>query len=346
MAKLNVTLKDIATYTGLTYQSVSKILNGSDAFAKETAERVRRAAEELGYRANVQGRNLRRRKSHLICYSSRLLSQYAYRDGHNAVLEQLLSELSVAAQKRGYHILNTPIPQGEQLTDRISYLLRSGQVDGLIIAGIERTDSRIRYLARTHFPFVSFGRTVGREPEYSYVDVDGKTGIALATRHTIDVGCRRLAAVTWHTQSRLAEERLEGFRRAVAEGGPSVRAVAEITASEDPGERAAQIRDILAPSEDRPDALICASDALAISVINVAASLGLRVGVDISVTGFDDLPLSQYLHPPLTTVCQPLHQAAEHLLDTLIEMIEGNHEPRGTVLLPDLIVRESTRRAP
>jgi DNA-binding LacI/PurR family transcriptional regulator len=344
-SKKRTTIKDIAGYTGVSFQSVSKILRGVETFAPETVERVKEAANFLEYVPNVQARNLQSRQSHLLCYSFSIQPLYVYSFDHNGILERLLTELNIYSEMKGYHILGSPNRVDDLISDRFSNLIVSNQVDGFIVTGLEYEDQRINYLQNKRFPFVCFGHT-GKHgvPPYSFVDVDGYDGLYQMTEHVISRGHSTVACVTWPEDSRLGEERLAGYRSALRANLPAgYREFVLRSKDAAAGDLMNTVTELMTGKGPKPSAFVCVSDLFAINVINALSLLGINVGSDVAVTGFDNTPLSQYLHPSLTTVAQPLKAAAKQLVDLLVETIEHPEDPiKQIILKPELMIRASS----
>lgn len=216
-------------------------------------------------------------------------------------------------------------------------------MDGFILSNTNFDDPRIERLLELKFPFVSFGRT-GTELGFPWVDVDGYAGALAATRHLLQQGHRRIICVGWPQGSLAGHHRLDGFRSALAEAGyPAWEN--QILRAENLQEAAREVISpaLELPAGERPTAVLAVSDLMAIGVMNMAENLGLRVGRDLAVVGFDDSPVARFLRPPLTSLAQPLAEVGESLITMLVDLCCGRTLARSQVLLaPTLIVRESS----
>ncbi len=164
------------------------------------------------------------------------------------------------------------------------------------------------------------------------------------TEHLLELGHQRIAALSWPESSRTGEDRLQGYYQAMQEAGIPLkegwigRGINTVSAGYEEARRLLQ----QAPA-NRPTALVCMSDTLAIGAMNAARDLNLVIGQDISIAGFDDTPLSQYLQPSLTTVRQPIWEVGQRGMELLFQIIEGNVPSEKQILLPPkLIIRQST----
>lgn len=335
---VKVTLKDVAKRAGVSYQTVSKVLNQKGNVAAETEARIWEAARELGYRPNISARNLRTQSSNLIGYGWKPTADTT----PHPILNQFLYSVIDAFERAGYHVLTFLV---ENDTDTLIYrqLYSQRQVEGFILADTNYDDPRIAFFLENNIPFASFGQA-NDDWDFCWVDVDGQMGMQRVIQHLIEKGHQRIGLITWPEGSRTGSDREHGYHQALQSAGlraqPNwiVRGNNEIST----GVRAFRAFWAL-PAAQRPTAIACISDQIAVGALNEAAAQGLQVGRDVAVTGYDDAPIAQYLHPPLTTVCQPIHLVGENIVDLLLRQIEGKEiSPKNVLLKPELIIREST----
>ncbi len=337
--KKQVTLKDVAKQAGVSYQTVSKVLKGRGTVSPDTKDRIQAIVQELGYQPNIRARNLRMQRSNLIGYSW----QPEPPDLYNPILEKFLQSIITVAEQKDYHILTFAWQQKNSQIEECRNLIQSGRIDGLMLSSIDFDDPRVAYLMALDFPFIAFGRA-NPEWDFAYIDVDGGAGFRQMTEHLLALGHQRIAVLSWPESSRTGEDRLEGYYQAMQqaniplEDGRIGRGKNTVSVGYDGAKRFLQ-----QPATDRPTALACMSDTLAIGAMNAARDLGLTIGKDISISGFDDTPLSQYLQPSLTTVRQPIWEAGQRGVELLFQVMDG-HTPIGNQILlpPKLIIRQST----
>lgn len=338
-----VTIKDVAARAGVSYQTVSKVLNKQARVTPATEARIANAVKALRYVPDQRARNLRAQRSHLIGYSWRPEPP----DRANPILDLFLQSMMATAQQTGYHLLPFPFPTEEGHIPAYRDLIQTGRVDGFILSGMEYHDPRIKFLQAEEFPFVAFGRS-HTSSNFPYVDVDGAEGLRLATRHLLEQGHERIAALAWPKSSRVGQDRLEGYVSAMREAGiaPKPNWLARGQGSVTFGHVSTLRWLNLAPAV-RPTAIVAFSDAMAIGAMRAIHEHGFRVGADIAVTGFDDSPMSQYLTPPLTTLRQPVWQVGEKVIDILVGLLNDRPPSQTQILLPpQLIVRQSSLRQP
>ncbi len=341
MATKKVTLKEVAARAGVSYQTVSKVLNRQAQVSKETEQRIRDAVNELGYRPNQIARNMRANRSHMIGYSWVPTAP----NQANHILDQFLSSMVVEAEAAGYHLLPFPFREGEGLVDAYRELIDTGRVDGFVLSSINYNDPRITFLLERQFPFVAFGRS-NPELDFPYVDIDGADGICQAMHHLISQGHQRIAAIAWPEESRVGNDRIGGYFKSVQEHGLEVRPewIERGEGTFEFGLEAAS-RLFQLPAPERPTAIVTLNDTQAIGAFQAAREQGLEVGRDIAVIGFDDAPMSQYLLPPLTTIRQPIREAGRKCVEILVALMKGEQPQERQVLLPpQLIVRASTTK--
>jgi DNA-binding LacI/PurR family transcriptional regulator len=339
---MRVTLKDVASQAGVSYQTVSKVINGQAQVSKETEERIWKVVKQSGYRPNFTARSLRSNRSFTIGYSWKPNPP----NRPSPVLDQLLQSMLQAAAKYGYYLLS--FPAGTDTGDSISMyreLIFTGRVDAFILSAIEYDDPRIYYLLENEFPFVAFGRS-NPNMIFPYVDVDGGLGIRMATEHFIQQNHRKIAILAWPESNRVSANRVCGYLDAMEAAGIEVLpewVVHEEGAFEVGYQATSQWLDL--PKKIRPTAIVALNDAMAVGAMSAIQAVGLAVGPDIGVSGFDASPYTEYLNPPLTTVAQPTWEVGQIMVEMLMTGLMENKLPAfiGTLLPPTLIIRQSSQ---
>ena len=336
-----VTIKEVALRAGVSYQTVSKLLNGQIRLAPPTEARILEAVRELNYRPLYSARSLRSQRSRTLGYSWTPTPP----DQANQILDTLLQSMLLAAEVDEYHLLcfpHHPEP-GRQLGSYIE-LYETGRVDGFILSSVEYNDPRVLYLLEHSVPFAAFGRS-NPELDFPCIDVDGGLGLRMTVQHLLSLGHRRIAALAWPETSRVGNNRLEGYLSALNEAGiqPPPDWIRRGEGRVAFGACAAA--DLLAlPDTQRPTAIVALNDPMAIGAMRAAGQAGFQVGVDLAVTGFDDTPLAYYIQPSLTSVRQPIWEIGQRLIHLMLDMLSSNPsaQPSCTLLAPELIVRAST----
>lgn len=337
------TIKDVAREVGVSIATVSYVLNGKvAAVSEETRQEVWDAVERIGYTPNITARNLRSNQSRLIGYAWHPLVQ----EQVNPVLDRFIYYLARAAEKAGYHMLtfthveDDPLPVYEDL-------IRSGRVDGFVVGSTVQDDPRIRFLLDQKVPFVAFGRS-NPEWDFAWVDTDGAAGIRMAVEHLLARGHRRIALAAWPQESLSGSFRAAGYCEALTNAGIQINPnyIVHGEHSETTGREALRHWMRMSPHM-RPTAVVAVSDLLAIGVMLEAEQCGLVVGRDLSIVGFDDTPMSEYLRPALTTLRQPIPQIGEALVALLGDLLSKTTPVTRQLLLPpDLMERASVGKPP
>jgi DNA-binding LacI/PurR family transcriptional regulator len=334
------TLATVAQVAGVSRQTVSNALNSPELLRPDTLLRVQEAIDRLGYSPNRAARSLRTRSSQLIG----LRVDPAVEDSANALMDRFVHSLVESTEVAGYHVLLFTAGSDHAATDPYEELLRSAAVDAFVLTDTYRGNPHAAWLSGRGVPFVAFGRpwddpTAG----HPWVDVDGRAGVVLAVDHLVGRGHTRIAWVGWQRGALIGEDRRSGWVDRMHEHGLSTsRLSARGEDTMEFGARAARaLLDV--PPEDRPTALLCASDTMAMGVFRAVFELGLRVGRDLAVVGFDDSIAAQVCTPGLTSVRQPLEQVAVEVVRYLGDLLAHRPIPEpGRVLTPTLSVRESS----
>ncbi len=339
MAAKTPTMKDVARLAGVSVQTVSCVVNGTGSISVHTRQRVMRAIDELNYRPDPIARSMRTRQTRLI--------GLLVLDITNPVHSVIAEAVEAAAHASGYKVIlynvsNSPERERESLE-----AVAEGLVDGLVIVNSVDREQTLRFLAEEQIQSVLIDcETDSTVPT---VMVDNLRAGYVATEHLIRLGHRRIAHISGSAPMIISQQRLEGYRRALADYGLNYeRVVYLLKASWDwdfaSGYRA--MRELLA-DDPRPTAVFASSDQMAIGAYRAIVEAGLRIPQDISVVGFDDIEAAAYATPPLTTIRQPFTDMAASAVATLLKLIDGQRIEAPSHVLPfELVVRGSTAEAP
>jgi DNA-binding LacI/PurR family transcriptional regulator len=303
--------------------------------SEETRERVAALAERLGYQPNATARNLRTQRTMTIGVLVPL--------GHEAA--QHLSDpffntmtgfLADALSDHGYDLLlSRVLPKGDRWLDRY---IGSGKVDGIIVIGQSTEFAVIETVSRRYLPMVVWGGQVSGQNHCS-VGSDNRKGGALAIRHLIERGCRRIA-FAGPTQGPEFGERLQGVKQVLRETGLSETLI-ELPSHFEPGAAFEDIRAQLEGIAAMPDGIVAGSDVTAIGVLRALQALDIDVPGQVKVIGYDGLPVGAQVSPPLTTIDQQLRHGAGMIVDLLLRRLAGE-TTESRMIEPILIVRAST----
>jgi LacI family transcriptional regulator len=329
----SVTLMDVAAEAGVSKSTVSRILDERlPRSESETAQRVRRAAAELGYFRDVSAANLRRGKTMTIGVVVPRLT--------DTVMAMLYEELAHACQRTGRFAIVATTDDEPSADRTAAEALLQRRVDGLVLSTARIDDDFSGELAARGVPYVLALRTDG----HSLSSIgDDRLGGYLATRHLLDLGHRRIGLIAGPQYASSARGRVDGYRQAMAEAGVDVSSawVVESTFGIESGADAAEALMSLDP---RPTAVFAVNDNTAIGALSTFQRLGLSVPEDVSLVGYNDIPIVSRLPVPLTSVRVPFDQIASAALDLLTaDPVDDHHRIR--IASPTLIPRRSTASA-
>ncbi|WP_199707231.1 LacI family DNA-binding transcriptional regulator [Teichococcus wenyumeiae] len=328
-----VTATDVARLAGTSQSAVSRVFTPGASVSPETREKVTAAAAQLGYRPNAIARSLITRRSRIVAVAMAYLNNQFYPD----VLEALSDRL----QAQGYQILLFTADRHAAADPVLEQVMRY-QVDAIVLASTSLSSAFARECRQAGVPVVMFNRTTD-DPDLLSVTGDNEQGGHAIARFLAAGGHRRPAFIAGLEASSTNRDRELGFTRGLAEAGQAapLRAVGHYSY-----EGAVEATRQLLRRDDRPDAIFCANDHMAIACMDVARhEFGLAVPEDLSVIGFDDVGPARWPSYDLTSYSQPLLPMVDATVEILMECMEDPSRPaRGVVLKGSLMVRGSARR--
>ena len=328
-----VTSAEVARLAGVSQSAVSRVFTPGASVSAKTMEKVRAAAEELGYRPNVLARSLITGRTRIIGLVVAYLENQFY--------PMALELLSRALQARGYHIL---VFMAENSTERVAQVmseLLDYQVDGIITASVAMSNDLTTRCDGAGIPVVMFNRGQD-DARLSEVTSDNVNGARRAAEFLIKGGHKRIAHVMGWQGSSTGRDRAEGFKQAMQAAGLQPFAMVDGTYSR---EKAAAVTRELCQGPERPDAIFVGNDHMAFAVMDTLRhELGLRVPQDVSVVGYDDVPMAAWPAYGLTTIRQPVNRMVEATVAALLNQIEGGSSaPTKVKINGPLMVRTSAR---
>lgn len=336
------TIRDVAKHAKVSVGTVSNVLNGSNLVTDKTRQKVLEAIETLNFHPMAAARSLNTQRTNTLGIVRTELRPHSNRIESDPMVLDLIEGITSAAIDSSIGLTFWTIPVGTREMDLYRRLVSSRQIDGLILFALRERDPRITYLNDQMFPFVTFGRS---EPigHNNWLDVDGAAGIERAIEHLAGLGHRHIAYISPPHEQFLTRQRWAGFAHGMAAANLTIdpEMVYEGDFSEKSGQLGAHyFLDLPKP----PTAIICNNDRMAIGAMRAIQARGLTVGSDVSVVGFDNIPMARYGNPPLTTLSQPIHDIGVALFGLLMSHITG--EPAdalgGTLFQPELLVRQSS----
>ena len=328
------TIYEVARRAGVSTATVSRVLSRPDVVAPETRSRVLRAVDRLGYTPNSTAANLRMLRSRKLLVTVPDIS--------NSFFSLILQGIEDAAQREGYAVLLGDAQHDEEREERYALMLKRKEADGLIFLGHrlpKEAEALVRAMAPRCAPVVN-GCEFNPRLGVPSVHIDNAKAASEAMAHLYQLGHRRIGVITGPLVSPLSRDRLRGAKsRAKKERAEQDLTVMQADFSIESGVAATE--DLLSRTP-MPTAIFSFSDEMAIGVINVARSRGLRVPADLSVVGFDDIRFARYLDPPLTTIAQPKREIGEGTVRLLLEILGGAIKPPASVTLPHTLVIRAT----
>jgi len=331
------TSRDVAQLAGVSQATVSLVLNAVPGarISSESRRRVFDAATELDYHPNASARSLVRQRAGVL---GLVLRQHADFLGANAILPQVIAGLTSVTGPAGFRLLVEPIEDVSR-PDTYLRLAREAHVDGMILSGVRSDDDQLRRLSERDFPVVLWGRLSGSD--LPFVDVDNTVAARAAVEHLIALGHRRIGCITnGPPEDTASASRLGGYRHALETNGIAFEpALVRYGDFEERSGNEAMLALLALP--DRPSAVFVASDEVALGALKATRALGVRVPDDVAIVGFDDLPISEFVAPALTTVRVPARAIGAQAALMLIELVTSGELPESVLLPTRLVIRES-----
>ncbi|MCO4840214.1 MAG: substrate-binding domain-containing protein [Rhodobacteraceae bacterium] len=335
-----VSLKDLAKHLGLAEGTVSRAMNNYPDISMATREKVKKAADALGYRPNNTARRLATGRAEAVAY----LMPTSHSAISTPFVSQLLQGLGDALAMRGWDLMVVQPQAAEDELETLRKLVASGKVSGVVMSRPSKSDSRIEFLKKSGFPFIVHGRSRDAEG-YAWYDVDGRQAFADAVDHLASLGHQRIGFIGAPSYLNFAQDRVDGYKDGLVANGitfdPDLISVTELT--DEGGERAAL--DLLNDTAP-PSALLCVNDVQAIGALSAIRNKGLVPGEDVSVIGYDGVWMGRHTNPPLTTLAQPQAHSGRQLGDMLLSIIDGGNPTDFQVLRRAELVRRKSDGPP
>ena len=333
LKRQRTTIKDVAARAGVSYQTVSRVLNDKGEVSDETRQRVQTAIDDLNYRPSAIARSLVSQRTHVLGLFTADFSDYT----HARIIEGAEAE----ARRQGYLIFvsgGERSPDGEPLS---SPLLSQHQTEGLLIVyhGSDRDTGALFDHVAPDLPVLTIGYGRGR-PHVVSVGIANVQGGRLATEHLLSLGRRRIALISGPRQFYASQERLAGYAEALDAAGIEVDG--RLIDAGDWASASGYTAMLRLLDRATFDAVFVQNDRMAMGALQALRERGRRVPDDIAVVGFDDIPSAPYFDPPLTTVHQPTYELGQVAARTLIDLTHGGVPPSEPIrLATHLVIRQS-----
>ena len=333
MATKKVTSLEVAKLAGVSQSAVSRVFTPGASASKKTEAKVRKAAKELGYRPNILARSLITGRSRIIGLVVAHLDNYFY--------PEALELLSNALQKKGYHVVVFMVAKTAGSIDEVVDEILDYQVDGIILASVAMSSNLASRCTSAGVPVILFNRSQD-DDTFSSITSDNILGGKKVARFLIAGGHKRIGYIAGWEGASTQRDRETGFVEELKQHGMSLHAREVGNFIQDEARQAARK---MFTANEIPDAVFVASDHMAFAVMDVLRSeIGLKIPEQVSVVGYDDVPVSSWPAYDLTTIRQPANRMVAETVSMILESIENkNTKPRQIKIDGPLIMRGSTR---
>ncbi len=331
------TLEAVALAAGVSRATVSRVVNGGNRVKPATRTVVERTIHRLGYTPNRAARSLVTRRTDSV---GLVIPEPTTKLFGDPFFPRLIRGInSVLGEADQLLVLLTP--QSSHDEDQLGQYLVSGHLDGAMLVSLHGADPLPSFLAERDVPVVVGGRPTPGTP-VDFVDVDNVQGALQAVRHLISLGRRRILTVTGPLDMAAAQDRLTGYRFAVAEARIDQDASLELSGDFDQASAREAVEKFIAAG-GRFDGVFAASDAMALGAMTAITRAGRRVPEDVAVVGYDDSALALSSDPPLSSVRQPIEEMGREMARALLAQLgKSRPVPRSVVLGTELVVRGSS----
>lgn len=336
--RIETTIHDIAKKLGFSASTVSRALKDNPIISEATRRTVQDTAREMGYRPNTLAANFRTKRTNTIGVIVPLINRHFF--------SSVISGIEEVAYSKGFAVTISQSNDNYEKESKIAHTLFANRVDGLILSiGMEtRSFEHLRLFSDRRIPLVFFDRVVD-EIETHKIVVDDFGGAYRATKHLIEQGAKKMAHIGGPLNLKIYENRLQGFRKALADAGLEIDQNLLVNNSLTRKDGTSAIKKLLM-QQSKPDAIFCANDTTALSVIIYLREKGIKVPAEIAVVGFSNEPFSEVVTPSISTVKQPGFLIGEKAAELIIQQIlHKNEKPQfETIVMPtELIVRDSSK---
>ena len=332
-----VTIRDVASEANVSATTVSRVFNHPDLVSETTVERVRHIAGKMGYQPNATAQSLSHGRTQAI--------GVVLPAPHGEFFSEVMRGIDEVAQAAGYYLLISSSHYSIEETKAALRVLR-GRVDGMLVMTTHVEAPSMLDSHAPDVPIVFMNSNMGGSA-YDAFDIGNQSGARTVVEHLISNGHRRIATITGPTDSTDVQQRLAGFREALAAGGLDPDAATHVYGdfTQASGYEAGQK---ILTLDSLPDAVFACNDYMAIGAMAALQEQGVRVPDDIAMAGFDDIPSARYANPALTTVRVPVYdlgrEAAKRLLTRLTDTVD--HSPLDRRFEAELVVRASSGNSP
>ncbi|MCL2051450.1 MAG: LacI family transcriptional regulator [Lachnospiraceae bacterium] len=331
-----ITIKDVAHEAGVSFSTVSKVINNSHEISEATAIKVKEVMKRLDYTPNARAASFRRKSTRNIAFLTPLKKGEAFIFPHKF---DIICGVHAMLVRRGYNVTLVDISDDEKIAATIKSVISTGGYEGLIVHAWNLNTDAAAILVRGNFPYIVIGEP-NFESQICWLDNNNVLAGGIAARHLADCGAKKMAFVgtPW-------ESRLEGVCLTLKELGLEIKPEHICHTDLSVGQGYAVTLELL-NSKNRPDGIICENTMIAIGVMKAINEIGLALPTDIQLITFDDYPFSRVIEPMPTVINIDCYDLGEQAASQLIKNIRNPAlHVQSYITLPELIVRGTTRGA-
>ena len=336
------TIKTIAALAGVSHVAVSRALRGCSDISKETTEKIRQIADEIGYTPNAYARNLTLSQTNMIGMIVPAL-------GNDTAYDDVFNAISASAAEKGLSVILGSCGRDVELEKIFCQRMCENRVGALIVSPISSDLSHIKEICKGTVPLIFIGGKI-ESSEENCITFNYKYSAKLVVDYLYELGHRDIALFLYYPQNRTINQKLEGFEETMKEHGLTPRVYLDGHSS-DTLRAGELLTNQLIERNELPTAIWCASDLMAIGVIETLKKYNIRIPEDVSVIGHDNLFFSDLNLISLTTLSMPKHEIGKKAVDIAIDIMDSNRnsdvEKSGNKaeFHAELIIRNSTGRA-
>ena len=334
---MSPTLEEVAKLAGVSRSTVSRVVNDHPNVRPEVREQVWQVIHQVGYQPHAAARSLVTNRTQII---GMVIPEAVTTLFTDPFFSLLLRGATDACNSHQYQLMLSLFTANTDRQEIYQRILRSGYLDGAIVASASLDDPLISDLLRDRIPFVSVGRYPNKPVHY--VDADNVNGARMAVEHLIRLGHRRIATITGPLDMIAGQDRLSGYRQALEARGIPVEEELIVEGDFTEASGTVGMQRLLPVS---PSAVFVASDMMAIGALKALRQADRQVPQDIALVSFDDIPIASAIEPALTTVRQPIERMGSMAVEVLLTVLEASSEeeaPAQRIVLPtELVIRAS-----
>jgi len=329
----NPTMHEVAQEAGVSIATVSRVINGNRPVGKDLEKRVLRAMKKLHYHPSSLARSLKMQESMLVGILIPILEHPAY--------SRMASSVEKSLFNNGYRGIVCNSEEDENRENAYIEMLLRQRADGIIVNTSARNPEYLHELNQNNIPIVLFDRSVDGVSCHQ-VFCDNSQGGYSAIQHLAELGHQRVGVIAAPTYPEVIQRRLKGVKHAIADYQLDNNPLLIRTGDNQLFDMGYESARELLSMDHRPTAIFALTDVTAVGVLHAAREMGIRVPTELSVMGYDDVPIANYMLPPLTTIAQPFVQMGQTAVELLLKSIENpDTEPERAVLPTHMVIRES-----